>query len=452
MRGINFKLSDEFENILRLSWPVMIATILQSLLGTVDMKFISMISNGEKAAEPAAASLGNSTAGVVFVFCTLISAGTVALISRSYGEGNNKSIKKTAGSSVLLAIFIGLILGILCMINTKSIIKIMYNPNNSVLNLTVDYLRIIFIGTVFVFLNFTIRTILQALGDTRTPLYIFGLGNIINLILDPIMIFNMHLGIKGAAIATVISNFISFILIVYILIKNVYGKSIMKFFRYLKFDITNSIRILRIGLWACLQQITRPITGMLMFRIVNGVGEEQATAAFGFGGQLFNYTFIFLSGLTVAISIIVGQSIGKKDLKSAELIISDGLKLAVINMMIFSIVYLIFPQYIIGIFTKNPEVISIGVNYLRIVYIGLVFVVFSTVYGGTFQGAGDTFPPMISSIIANVVVKLPLAYILAIPLKIGVNGVWIAISISVVVEAFIIIIFFRRGTWKRKEI
>lgn len=449
---MQLRLSGDFKKIIKLSWPVMVGMILQSLLGTIDLKFISMIGKGKSAVEQAAASLGSSAFWVVFVISALISSGAVALVARSYGENDHNAVKKFSGVSVVLATIFGSIIGLICYFNVEWIIKIMYNPDIEVLKLTKEYLEIIFLGTVFVFLNFTIRTILQALGDTKMPLYIFGLGNVVNIILDPIFIFKLNYGIRGAAIATVISNIVIFLFITHALIKKAYDNNLKGFLLHLKLEMKASLRILKIGFWACLQQVARPITGMLMFRLVNEVGKAEATAAFGAGGQLFNYTFIFLSGLSVAISVMVGQSFGRKDIERTDSLISDGLKLAMINMIVFMIPYFLFPKYIIMFFTKNPEVIKIGVQYLRIVYMGLVFVVFSTVYGGVFQGAGDTFPPMLSSIIANVVVKLPLAYVLSIVFHMGTIGIWIAIALSVIIESAIIAVYFKKGLWRNKVV
>ena len=149
---------------------------------------------------------------------------------------------------------------------------------------------------------------------------------------------------------------------------------------------------------------------------------------------------------------MVGQSLGRGDVDGCDRIIKEGLKLAAFNMILFSIPYLIFPEVIMKFFINDQLVINIGAHYLRIVYIGLIFIVPTIIYGGVFQGAGDTFPPMISSIIANVVLKLPIAYILAKTFKIGTNGVWIAVSLSVVIEAAIIMVYFKTNRWKEKII
>ena len=438
----------DFNRIFQLSWPVMVGMILQSLLGTVDMAFISSLGTSQAAA----ASLGNTAAGVIFVMSSLVSAGTIALVSRSHGEGNVDAVKKFNGESLVLTVVIGGILSIICFYYNEDIIRIMYNPEPSMIKMTSEYLSVIFLGTIFVFLNSTLRTTLQAIGDTKTPLYIFGLSNIMNIILDYLFMFPMGMGIKGAAIATVISTIFSFLAIIMMLIKKLYCWNFNDFIHSLKIQFDDGIRILRIGSWACIQQIARPITGLLMFRLVLEVGGDSGTAAFGIGGQLFNYTFIFLVGLSTAISIMVGQSLGRGDMDGCDRIINEGMKLAVINMVLFSIPYLLFPGLIMNIFLRDAAVVAIGVQYLRIVYIGLIFVIYPTIYGGVFQGAGDTFPPMISSLIANVVVKLAAAYYLSKVLNLGINGVWAAIALSVVVEALIVFIFFKKNKWKEKVI
>jgi putative MATE family efflux protein len=444
----NFKVTSDLKKIFQLSWPVMVGMILQSLLGTVDMMFISMLGT-----EPlASASIANSVTSVVFVFSTLVSAGVIALVSRSYGEEDMDAVRKFSGEAFLISMIIGGILSILCFAYTVPIIKLMFNPEAAITNFAKEYLAVMFIGTIFVFLNSAARTIMQALGDTRTPLYIFGASNIINAVFTPLFMFPLNMGIAGAAWASVLSMVFSLTIITFILIKRIYGNSFISFIKSMKLEIDNTIRILKIGSWACIQQIARPITGMLMVRLVYEVGGNPGSAAFGAGGQLINYTFIFLVGLSTAIAIMVGQSLGRKDIHGCDSIIKEGIKLAVFNMVLFAIPYFIFPEAIMKIFSREYEVVKVGAEYLRIVYLGLIFVIFPIIYGGVFQGAGDTFPPMISSLVANVVLKLPIAYVLAKTFNMGTNGVWIAVALSVVIEAAIIIIYFKRNKWKEKVI
>ena len=444
----NKKISNEIKQIFMLSWPVMVGMILQSLLGTVDTYFISKLGTSQAAA----AGLSNSASNVIFVMSTLVSAGTIALVSRSYGEGNMEAVKKISGESFLLSAIFGITLSIICYLNTANIINSVFHPESNVAALAQQYLSIILLGTLFVFLNSVLRTIIQSLGDTLTPLIVFGIANIINAILDPFFMLTLNLGIKGAALATVISMIFSCAAISIIIVKKVYNSSIRQFISSMRLEFKNSIRILKIGGWACIQQVARPITGMVMFSLVYVVGGREGTAAFAIGGQLFNYTFIFLVGLSTAISIMVGQSLGRGDVNGCDKIIKEGLKLAAFNMILFSIPYLIFPEAIMRLFIKDQLVINTGAQYLKIVYSGLVFVVPTIIYGGVFQGAGDTFPPMISSIVSNVVLKLPIAYLLAITFNKGTNGVWIAVSLSVIIESAIMTVYFKTNKWKEKVI
>ncbi|MDV3426186.1 MAG: MATE family efflux transporter [Bacillota bacterium] len=434
------------KKLFSLSWPVMLGMILQTLLTSVDLFYISKLGKDYAAA----ASLSNSSSTVIFVLSSLVSAGAIALVSRSYGSSDEESVRTFSGISIILAVIIGAFSGILCFIFTKSILSVMFDPSPEVMALGYSYLSVIFLGTFIVFLNSALRTILQAIGDTRTPLVIFGIANALNIILDPVFMFTLNYSIKGAAIATVISNFIGCILILRVVIKKIYKNKLNLFFRSLEFNLKNWLRVLKIGWYSAVSQAARPITGMLMFRIVYSISKSDGTAAFGIGGQLFNYTFIFLVGLSTAISIIVGQSLGKGDVEEARTAIKYGMKFAVYNMIFFSFFYLVIPKVIIGIFINDPNVIQIGANYLRIVFMGLIFVVYSTIYGGVFQGAGDTFPPMMASIISNVVFKLPCAYFLA--MFMGINGVWTSVALSVVVESGILIYYYKKDKWITKEI
>lgn len=434
------------KKLFSLSWPVMLGMILQTLLTSVDLFYISKLGKDYAAA----ASLSNSSSTVVFVLSSLVSAGAIALVSRSFGSGDEESVRTFSGISIILAVIIGGLLGIISFIFTRSILVVMFNPGPQVLYLGYNYLSIIFTGTFIVFLNSALRTVLQAIGDTRTPLVIFGISNVLNIILDPIFIFTLNFSIKGAAIATVLSNSIACILILGVVFRKIYRNKFSLLFKSLHFNFKNWIRVLKIGWFSAVSQVSRPITGMIMFRIVYSISKSDGTAAFGIGGQLFNYTFIFLIGLSTAISIIVGQSLGKGDIEEAKTAIKHGMRLAVYNMIFFSFFYLLIPNQIIAIFISDANVIQIGANYLRIVFIGLLFVVYSTIYGGVFQGAGDTFPPMMASIVSNVMFKLPCAYFLSIFM--GINGVWTSVALSVAVESGILIYYFKKGKWMSKEI
>ncbi len=434
--------------IFKLSWPVMLGMVFQSILSTVDVYFISDLGTDQAAA----ASLANSIVNVIFVFSTLVSAGTIALIARSKGEGNTEQVRVIGGQSLSLSVIIGGFISLACFVLREEMIVLFFNPEPAVLNYATEYLTVMFPGTILVFMNSALRTVFQANGDTKTPLYIFAISNLINGIGDYVLIEFFNMGITGAALATVVSMLFSTVVINILLVKNFYNNDYKIFCQSLKLKLKDSLRILRIGGWACIQNVARPLTGTLMYSLVYSLGGREGAAGFGIGGQLFNYTFIVLSGLSTGIAILVGQNLGKKDIDACYRLIKHGMKVAWINVIVCLVPYILFPHILMSFFIDDPLVVSHGVKYLRIVYLGIMFAPYSNVYGGVLQGAGDTFPLMLSSMIANVALKLPIAYFLSNVINIGVTGAWVAIALSVLIEAAIIYYFFKQGKWKDKII
>lgn len=430
-----------------LAWPVMVGQFLHTLMVIADMWFIARLGS----VEAAAAGTGTSLLGVIHVFPALVASGAIALVARFKGAGDDENIKSITIHGILLAIIAGLIVTVLSYTFINQLLWIFGDADKQLLDLSRIYIRVALIGIPFFFYNATTRAVVQATGDTKNPVKVFIFVNIVNIVLDYFFIMVLGRGIGGAAAATVIAEVIAFVLMTILVFRNVFSSQIKTIVKAMEFQLNVAFRILRIGVFAVLQMITRPFTGLVMFRIVLALGVE-AGAAFGIGGRMFNFVFIFLAGLGTAMSVMVGQSLGKRDYETVDHLIKQGLGLAALNVIVFAIPFFVFPKLLIGAFVKDPEVIRIGAEYLRITYTGVLFVVFPTVYGSAFAGAGDTFPPMLASIVGNWGVKIPLAYILTHFLSFSTKGVWIAISLSVVVEAMVMTIWFYKGKWKEKRI
>lgn len=440
--------------ILNLAWPVMFSQLLQTLLQIVDLYFVSNIKIEEIVELVSGVGFSTSVLGVFIVFSQLTATGAIAIISRRIGEENKDEILSITEQALILGLLVGFLIVIVIFIFMEPLLSAI-GASGSVLDYAMSYLSIVLIGVPFMFFNLTGRSIIQAMGDTKTPMIIFVTMNIINIIFDPILIYGYgifpELGYKGAALATLVSNIVAFVFMIYAIFSIVYNKDIKKIIKSFKIEIKVMYRIIRIGFYSAIQAVSRPITGLLMFKIASYTG-NNSVAAFTIGGRMFNLVFIILMGLTTSISVLTGQNLGKGDIKTAEKYISDGLKIAGFNMIFFMIPYIIFSKGIMGLFIEDIDVISIGSNYLRIVYIGVFFVIYPVVYGGAFMGSGDTLPPMIASLVANWCFKLPIAYIFAKVLDMGANWVWLAISISVFVEAVVIIAWFKKGRWKEKVV
>lgn len=435
----------DLKTISSIAVPVMLTILLQSLLNSVDIYFISKMGKQFTSA----AALGASAANVIFILSTLTTAGIVALVAQNYGAGRHKENQRVIADAFTLSSVFGLVVGLVTFAFARQLTQAMFKPTPETLEYTVTYIRIILLGTPFIFGAGALRSVFQALGKTQVTLMIFGTANLINAVLDPILMFHYNMGIAGAAWATLIANVISLLLIVYFIVKDQYGGRLQHLIRFAKDSLETDRKLIKIGSWACLQQIARPITGMLMFRIVFEVGGDTGTAAFGIGGQLLSYTFIILAGLSTGLSVLVGQSIGAGQTDRLKELVKTGLIVCGINMLIFALPYILFAKPMMGFFTSDPGVIEVGVRYLWIIYAGLVTIVWTITYTGVFQGAGDSFPPMVASTVANVAVKVPLAYLLVKAFHMGIDSVWVAVSVSVVIEALIIIVYYKKGHWMK---
>ncbi|MBM7561747.1 MATE family efflux transporter [Fusibacter tunisiensis] len=439
--------SREVRKIWKLAWPVMVGQLLHTLMVTADMWFISQIGSTEAAAAGSASSL----IGVIQVMPFLISAGTIALVARYTGAEEPEEIQNITGSGLIVSLISGIIFMTLSYMNMTGLLGIFGEADGLVLSLARDYVWVALMGLPFFFINSTARAVVQATGDTKNPVKVFIFANVLNIGLDYVFIMVLGYGIKGAAAATVISEITASVWMLALVGTHVYNRHLTAILNSLKLNVDWIKRILKIGRYAALHQITRPFTGLIMFRIVLEISVD-AGAAFGIGGRMFNFVFIFLAGLGTAMSVMVGQALGRQDLDEVDRLIRHGIGLALINMIVFAIPFYLVPEWIMGFFVKDPSVISIGANYLRITYTGVIFAAFLTVHGSAFSGAGDTFPPMLASIIGNWGVKIPLAFLLTRHFNWGANGVWFAISISVIVEAFIVALWFKKGQWKYRNV
>ncbi len=433
------KKTNHFKAILSLGLPLMIGSILQILMGTMDVLFISQLGTEYTAAS----SMGTSIAGVFFIFSMLVSAGVVALVARKIGEKNERAVQSYGITALILAGIIGVSVSLIAVAFSKQIISV-YDPDPSLAVLIKRYVDIIFAFTFVVFLNTTLRSIIQSTGNTKGPLYIFGTANIINIILDYLFIIVLDFGIRGAASATVLSQGFACLMMMGLLYKQLFNDR-HEFFDLISIRLKEMKDILSIGVWACVQSIARPITGLIMMRIVYSVGGKSGSAAFGIGLNVINYFFVILTGLSGAISILVGQKIGEGHIEEAKEIVSEGIRYTVVNLILFSLPYLIFTELLFRPFNTTPEVTAIGVSYVRIVFLGFIVLGHVFIYRGAFAGAGDTYPPMVAALFANVVCKLTLAVLFTSVFGFGINGVWIAILMSIYAEWIVITRYYKKG-------
>ena len=436
----------------RLSWPVAVFMVFQTTLELVDLYWVGYLGT----AAVAALSMGNNLFWMLFTFSDMITISTLALTARYRGAGDINRIYAVARHSFWLANFISLAVTVLILAFSDTFISL-YDVEAEVHEMAVLYLIVIGISMFFAYSGMALGAVLQGVGDTRTPMVILVVTNVINIILDPILIFGLlgapEMGILGAALATLLARVVGFSAILYIVLSGKLSPSKLKIpgLLKMKFQAAYFKKIFEIGLPAFMQTVTRPLTGLVLMWLVAFFG-TTALAAFGIGQRVLGFAFILLSGLTVGTSTMIGQSLGAGLRSLATKIIRKATVLSLAVQLSMTLLFFFAASSIVGLFTRDPAAIELGAGFLKIISACMILMGPLHIIDAVFKGSGYTVPSMVSALAANWMIKLPIAYLLAMPLNLGTDGIWWSVSLSVLVELLILLPWYRRGRWAHREI
>ncbi len=428
------------KNLFHMAWPLMLGMLFQTAFNIVDTIFVGML--GPK--ELAAISL---TFPVVFVFIAIASGlaiGATSLVAQEIGAKNYKKANNIAEHSLLFALLFGIIIAVLGILFSPFLFSFM-GATPSVLALTMSYSNTIFIGFIFLFVGFIAMSLIRAQGNTKTPMKYQLFAVLLNVVLDPIMIFGLlgfpALGLIGAAIATVFSRIIMALLNFAYLLRD---KTKIKL-RPKDFSLDLSIikRIVFVGLPASIGQSINSIGMILLTALVGGFG-TTAIAAYGIGMRLDSLVLLPIMGLTQAVIAIVGQNYGKKEFNRAIRTVKYSTVFTSGISFLFSTVMILFPAFFFLPFTREHEIISIGTTYLSIVAFGYVFKGIMLTLNAGFMGSGKTFISMLL-IAGNWALTLGISWLL-IP-ALGLSGVWFGILSSTVLTAMAAFAVFKSKKW-----
>jgi putative MATE family efflux protein len=431
--------------ITRFAVPILIGNVFQQLYNVVDSVIV-----GKFIGKEALAAVGTASP-IIFLLVSFIigiTMGSTILVSQYFGAKDISSVKKTINTLYIFMFWTSICLSIIGILLSELIFRMIDLPP-AIIPQAKLFLNIFFSGLIFLFGYNSTSAILRGLGDSKTPLF-FLIGSVgLNIILDLIFIPVLHWGVAGAASATIISEGGAFLFQIWYL--NRTHKIVRFSFRELKFDREIFYKSMKIGLPTGFQQTFLAIGMVALYWIVNQYGID-ANAAYSAAGRIDSFAVIPAMSFAMALSTFVGQNLGANKPERvragfrATLIITSGIS------VVTSLLTVFFGGLMMRMFTDDPNVISIGSGYLRIV--GAFYLVFSSMFvtGSVMRGAGDTLIPMFITLLSLWLIRIPLAYYFSQHAGLGVKGIWWSMPIGWMVGLSLSYAYYRYGRWKTKVV
>lgn len=439
-----------YKNLIwKLSWPIAITNLIHVAYNWADSIWVSQMQDSTQAIS--AVSISFTIVFILVAFAMGLSTATTTLISQYYGAKKYDKVMATAYTSLTAQIMFAIIIVSTGLIFKKQLFALLNTPAD-VLPYAYDYFTIIISGMIFMFISFIFQGILRGLGDTKTPMYMGIIAGVLNAVLDPFLILGWGpfpvMGIQGAAYATVFARMVTVVILAY----KVFGNKFHFKLELKKFGVDYAIfkQILKIGIPASISQMALSMGGMLLMMRINVFG-SVAAASHGLGARMDALVFTVGMSLSQAAATIVGQNLGAglKDraLAAAKYAVKAGFIATIAVCSIFAV----YPNAYLFMFNVEPAVIELTSWYIRFLCAGYAFLSVRIILNGIFLGAGAANTQMFMTLISLFIFRLPFAYALSYT-NLGVRGVWLGISLSFVVSAFVMYMVFKKSNWMDKAI
>jgi putative MATE family efflux protein len=432
--------------IFRLAWPLWIGLALQDAYSLVDLFWVGKL--GKEAV--AAVALCGVLMGLVFTIAVGISTGVVAMVSRLFGEGKPDEAWIVAWQ----ALFMGLGAGVLATIVGIPLARpalALLGAKADVLVMGTEYLQVMAVGAGTIFVTFAMNSSLRGAGDTVTPMIAMILGTVINIVLDPILIFGWigfpALGVTGSAVATVAAQAVGMVFVFTMLFS---GRVPIRLrLAEARIRFSHAWRLFRIGAFGSVQMWVRNIATLIVIGVVTPLG-DGVLAAFGIGIRLLMVVLLPGFGIGNAAATVVGQNLGAGRPARA---VKAGWAASMFYLAIvacFSLLFAAFPRSIVSVFNDDPEVVASGASLLCWFAMSFPFVAFGLILARAMFGAGDTFSPMWITALCLMGIQVPGAILLS--RAYGYDGIWLSIAAANSFNGILTAVWYHRGRWVKKKV
>lgn len=396
-------IANPYKSMWKMAMPIIAGMMVQTLFNVVDIMFIGWLG----ADEVTAVAFVSPLFFIIIGLGVGIGTGTTATIAQYIGQKDKENAEKTASQTILIGFLSTIFLTVLGVIYGEGLLSIL-GAEGEILSIAYSYLRILTFGLGLVIFSMFFRAILAGEGETKIPMIIGLIGTVLNLILDPILIFTFDYGVRGAAFATIISQIamvVSYLFIIFI------KKSTYISFNIRNLSLDNYIisKIFQIGIPSSLSMLIISFGQVVMNKILVNYSTE-AVAAYQIVSRLDMLLFMPILGIAISLTTIVGMFYGAKEYKKLLSVVYYGINRAVIITTISVILFFMLAKNILPIFSSNLMVIDIGVTYLKVIILAYPAVGISVICSRVCQALGQGVPLLITTTTRVLILTAPLSY------------------------------------------
>jgi putative MATE family efflux protein len=434
--------------IFMLALPMVIEMSMESIFAVVDVFFVGRLG----AAAVATVGLTESLMIVIYTIAFGLSIGATATVSRRIGEKDRDGAARAAVQVLLLGLGLSSVLCVFGAMYTPQLLTLM-GADATVLNVGTMYARVTLGGSATAFLLFLVNAVFRGAGDAAVAMRVLILGNGINCLLDPALIFGIgpfpELGLTGAAIATTIGRGIGLIFALTLLTRGTGHLAVRR--KHLIVNPKTMWTIAQLSGWGTVQVALGSTSWIALVKIVSAYG-STALAGYTIAIRIVIFVLMPAFGIGAAAATMVGQSLGAKLPDRAEQSVWTAVKLNMLFLGTTGAVFVFFAPFIVGLFTESADVARVGVYGLRAIGLGFPVYAFGMVLEQAFNGAGDTQTPTWINAFCFWAVQIPLAWFLATRFGFAERGVFIAVPLAYTTLGLVSALLFKRGAWKLKVV
>jgi len=434
--------------IFLLAVPMVLEMLMEAIFAIADIFFVAKL--GAEAI--ATVGITESLITIIYAIGVGLSMATTAMVSRRIGEKDHNGAARAAFQSIITGLVISLFISIFGIIFAKDLLKLM-GASENIYNEMSSYTSIMLGGNAVIMLLFIINAVFRSAGDAAISMRILIIANLLNIVLDPILIFGYGpipaLGITGAAIATNTGRGLAVIYQFYLLFNG--NKRVRLGVRNIRIHFATIKQLLNLSMGGIGQYLIATSSWIGLVRIISVFGSE-ALAGYTIGIRIIIFSLLPAWGISNAAATLVGQNLGAHQAdRAAKSVWSVG-KVNVVYMLLAGIVLFLFPTDLVSLFTEDVKVIESGILSLQIISLGFVFYGLGMTMVQSLNGAGDTITPTWINFFSFWIIEIPLAYMFALYFGYGQQGVYYAIIMAETIMTIIAVYFFKLGKWKLKKV